>query len=287
MRPSSRCVRQRSTSHHVAISIAETLTAYRLLLAFIVSFTLSAATSAQQPSAVRTPATTAPTTIPTQLAQQASSSPQYAGEATRDAGESSSLRPSMPQEAWTGAANVQFAGYAESNDRSAPSVYSAGANQRVGSVTAVPPGDSQADPQPKERRRIPIAEKTGDTTAGTKSSSTIRPLLSMVFSLLIVLGLFFGMVWVYRKSSNGASHSVPKQVVQVLGRTPLAARQNLVLVRFGSKLLLISMAQGETRTLGEITDPLEVDQLAGLCESNSPNSLSNSFRNILSQGVQA
>jgi flagellar biogenesis protein FliO len=183
--------------------------------------------------------------------------------------------------------SVQFAGYTATQDEPAPSVYSAGANQRVGSVATVPNAPQPSAAPPKERQRIPIADKTGNAEGGTKSSSTIRPLLSMVFSLLIVLGLFFGMVWLYRKSSNNPSQAVPKQVVQILGRTPMAARQHLVLVRFGSKLLLVSLAQGETRTLGEITDPLEVDQLAGLCESSSPNSLSNSFRNILSQGVQA
>ena len=77
---------------------------------------------------------------------------------------------------------------------------------------------------------------------------------------------------------------LPKHVVNVLGRTPLAARQQLVLVRFGSKLVLVSLVQGDARPISEITDPLEVDRLSGLCESQQPGSITQSFRNVLNQG---
>jgi flagellar biogenesis protein FliO len=80
---------------------------------------------------------------------------------------------------------------------------------------------------------------------------------------------------------------LPKNVVQILGRTPVAPRQHLVLLRFGSKLVLVSMVQGEARTISEITDPLEVDQLAGMCESQQSTSVTHSFREILAQGVKA
>jgi flagellar biogenesis protein FliO len=108
-------------------------------------------------------------------------------------------------------------------------------------------------------------------------------LLSVGSSLLIVIGLFLGVAWFARKTMNTTFGGLPKQVVSVLGRTPLAPRQQLVLVRFGSKLVLVSMIQGEARTISEITDPLEVDQLAGLCESSQPGSITNSFRSILQQ----
>jgi hypothetical protein len=47
------------------------------------------------------------------------------------------------------------------------------------------------------------------------------------------------------------------------------------------------MVQGEARTISEITDPLEVDQLAGMCESQQSTSVTHSFREILAQGVKA
>jgi flagellar biogenesis protein FliO len=129
------------------------------------------------------------------------------------------------------------------------------------------------------------AKKIDTLTEGSRSSgsNTLQMLFSVGSSLLIVLGLFLGVAWCYRRTLNTSLGGIPKQVVSVLGRTAIAPRQQLILVRFGSKLVLVSMNQGETRTLSEITDPIEVDQLAGTCESHQPHSLTNSFRSILNQ----
>lgn len=137
-------------------------------------------------------------------------------------------------------------------------------------------------------KRTPLEppSQSSGMAPGGQSGSTLQMILSVGSSLLIVLGLFLGVAWCYRKTlSSSLSGSLPKQVVQVVGRTPLAARQQLVLVRFGSKLVLVSMVQGEARTLSEITDPLEVDQLVGQCESARPGSITQSFRSVLHQGA--
>lgn len=136
-------------------------------------------------------------------------------------------------------------------------------------------------------KRTPLKSKKATTSnahAQSTGGNTLKMLFSVGSSLLIVLGLFLGVAWCYRKTLNTSMSGIPKQVVNVLGRTTIAPRQQLILVRFGSKLVLVSMNQGETRTLSEITDPTEVDQLAGSCESHQPHSLTNSFRNILQNG---
>lgn len=141
--------------------------------------------------------------------------------------------------------------------------------------------------EPTAKERTPLARRAkspADDTKTTGSGGTLQMLVSVGSSLLIVIGLFLGVAWCYRKTLNQSSLAVPQQVVKVLGRTPLAPRQQLLVVRFGSKLLLVSLVQGEARTLSEITDPLEVDQLAGICESSQPGSISASFRSILNQG---
>lgn len=138
-----------------------------------------------------------------------------------------------------------------------------------------------------ERKSTPLtpSTKAEDAAQSRKSGGTLQALVSIGSSLAIVMGLVFGVAWFYRKTLNTSlGASLPKQVVDVLGRTPIATRQQLVLVRFGSKLVLVSMVQGEARTISEITDPLEVDQLAGLCESAKPGSITQSFRSVLSQG---
>lgn len=153
--------------------------------------------------------------------------------------------------------------------------------------------DRQVNPQaapsayPSKEAATPLqppSSKTGEASSKPSGSGTFETLLSIGSSLLIVIGLFLGVAWCYRKTLSTSMGSMPKQVVQVLGRTPIANRQQLVLIRFGSKLVLVSLVQGEARTISEITDPLEVDQIAGICESSSPDSISSSFRSVLAQG---
>ncbi len=151
--------------------------------------------------------------------------------------------------------------------------------------TQLSPQSAQSPSQPAARRTPLNPPKSTSTVEENNRTegNTLRMLFSVGSSLLIVIGLFLGVAWCYRKTLNTSMGGIPKHVVSVLGRTAIAPRQQLVLVRFGSKLVLVSMVQGEARTISEITDPLEVDQLAGACESHQPHSLTNSFRSILNQ----
>ena len=89
----------------------------------------------------------------------------------------------------------------------------------------------------------------------------------MLGSLAIVLGAYFAFVWVVRKISPAANTHLPPTVVQVLGRTPFGPKQYLQLVKLGSKLVLLIHGPDGTHPLGEITDPVEVEQLLCQCKS--------------------
>jgi flagellar biogenesis protein FliO len=134
------------------------------------------------------------------------------------------------------------------------------------------------------RKPIAISPPTKSVTGSVeKPQSTWSSLLSMVFALIMVLTLFMAVAWLIRKSQPAAFVKLPNDVVQVMGRTPMAPRQQMYVVRFGSKLLLVSHQPGQTQTLCEITDEEEVQRLAGLCEAHQPNSITNSFREVFKQ----
>lgn len=133
----------------------------------------------------------------------------------------------------------------------------------------------------REPRPLKPPSSADSKSVGKGTTGTVQMFISVLSSLAIVIGLIFAAAWFYRKAAPKMSGALPKQVVQVLGRTPLAPRQQLVLLRLGSKLVLVSNLHGEVRTISEITDPLEVDRLAGLCESAQPGSISESFRSVL------
>jgi flagellar biogenesis protein FliO len=105
----------------------------------------------------------------------------------------------------------------------------------------------------------------------------------MLAALGLVLGLFLATIWLLRRSLPAGARMLPSEVVEVLGRAPLGGRQHAQLVRCGNKLLLLSVAPAGVETLTEITDPLEVDRLAGLCQQSHPQSASTAFRQVFQQ----
>ena len=72
-----------------------------------------------------------------------------------------------------------------------------------------------------------------------------------VTSLGIVAGLMLGFIrWTRRQSSDGVV--VPSNLVEVVGRVPLDAKFKAHIVRFGDRLLLLSLDGTGVTKLGEI-----------------------------------
>ena len=100
---------------------------------------------------------------------------------------------------------------------------------------------------------------------GLKKQAHDVQLPKVIGSLAIVLGGYLGFVWLTRKMGGNANHGLPQEVVEVLGHTPFGAKKTLQLVRLGSKLLLLMNSPEGTQSIGEITDPHEVEYLISLC----------------------
>lgn len=88
-------------------------------------------------------------------------------------------------------------------------------------------------------------------------------------SLAIVLGGYLGLVWLLRLINPAGNQGIPTEVLEVVGNAPLDNRQNLQLVRLGSKLLLMIHGPDGTQPIGEVTDPAEVDHLVALCNGRT------------------
>jgi flagellar biogenesis protein FliO len=108
-------------------------------------------------------------------------------------------------------------------------------------------------------------DATGSQPAGNSSIN----LPKMLASLALVLGGYFGFVWLVRTISPASNTQLPQSVVQVLGRTPFGPKQNLQLVKLGSKLVLLLHGPEGAHPIGEITDPAEVEKLLCQCQSRS------------------
>ena len=117
-----------------------------------------------------------------------------------------------------------------------------------------------------QSRPIAPPSKNESSKNGAGSGSS---LVSMGINLLLVLGLFLGAAWVFKKSGlSKTSGVVPNEVVQVVGRKAISGRQQLMVVKFGSKVLLVNNHQGEARTLSETSEPAEVQKILKACKSD-------------------
>jgi flagellar biogenesis protein FliO len=114
----------------------------------------------------------------------------------------------------------------------------------------------------------------------------LKPTSSLVTALgalAIALGLFFIFAWTLKRAMPKGSAPLPGEVVELLGRAPLASRQYVHLLRVGNKLLLVSVSAAGAETLTEITDPIEVDRLAGICNQAQAGSTTMAFRQVFQQ----
>jgi flagellar biogenesis protein FliO len=124
------------------------------------------------------------------------------------------------------------------------------------------------------------ARRTIDKPSAPTPTTAIGTVVS---SLAIVLGLFLAIVWCSKRFAPAGSAQLPREAVELLGRAPLAGRQSMQLIRVGNRLLLVALSAGSAETLSEITDPVEVEYLAGLCRRGKTDSATASFSRALSQ----
>jgi flagellar biogenesis protein FliO len=146
------------------------------------------------------------------------------------------------------------------------------------------PASSAPAPLPLSRNNLAspaLSADNGETEATVAAMPGLESLLTVAGSLGIVLGLFMVTMWCLRRGMPKAARALPPEVVEVLGRAPLAGKQQMHLIRFGSKLVLAAVSPSGIDAVSEVTDPIEADRLLGYCEQTRPSSATSSFRGIL------
>jgi flagellar biogenesis protein FliO len=149
--------------------------------------------------------------------------------------------------------------------------------------------------QQPDRRLAPQTHRAeAGTTASQRTSSALRSaaigiptesIYTVITGLAIVVGAFLVFTWALRRGSKGRHGRgvLPSEVVSVLGRVPIAARQFAELLRVGNKLVLVALTPTGPATLTEVTDPVEVDRLVGMCQQVDPHSTTKVFEQVFQQ----
>lgn len=142
--------------------------------------------------------------------------------------------------------------------------------------------DSAVQPALAEQP-IAVSPRAAASQQPRLAGGDLPSLAATAASLMLVLGLFVFCTWWLRRAMPRGARVLPADVVEVLGRTPLAARQQAHLLRVGNKLLLVAVSPGVTETLCEVTDREEVERIVGLCRAAESNSSTRSFQEIFRQ----
>jgi flagellar biogenesis protein FliO len=126
------------------------------------------------------------------------------------------------------------------------------------------------------------AEKPQESHATTLSPWTAVSALAVVVGLILILSRIF------RRHTPLLGQGLPSEALEVLGRRFLDQRQSIVLVRIGSRILVVGSSTAGMQGLGELSDPVEVDLIAGLCRGNKAGGgLGASFLSMLSGQTRA
>jgi flagellar biogenesis protein FliO len=82
-------------------------------------------------------------------------------------------------------------------------------------------------------------------------------------ALAIVIGLIFVLRWIGRSIFPAVSGKGASRAIEVLSRSPLSPKQQVVLLRVGRRLVVVGDTGGQMNALCEISDPDEVAALVG------------------------
>jgi flagellar biogenesis protein FliO len=109
----------------------------------------------------------------------------------------------------------------------------------------------------------PTTQKAGARAAAPAAKAPVLDAGRVALALAAVVALIFLLRWVAKRFFGVTGTSRSTRAVQVLSRSPLSPRQQLVLLRVGRRLLIVADGGGQMNTLSEITDPDEVAALVG------------------------
>ena len=117
----------------------------------------------------------------------------------------------------------------------------------------------------------PADPSNKSTTAADAAAPSVE-LPRIALALTAVIGLIFLLRWGSRKMFALPSNAGNAHLMQVVSRTSLSPRQQMLLVRVGRRLVMIGDSGGRLSSLGQIEDPDEVAQVLGQVRQRSSSS---------------
>ena len=103
-----------------------------------------------------------------------------------------------------------------------------------------------------EQQSLGAVQQSAQSATSSGDSEAVR----MLGALTVVVGLAFAAKWWLRRS--GIATRMQGGAFEIVARHSVGRGQNILLVRFGPRLLCVQQARDGLRTLSELTDPAQV-----------------------------
>lgn len=129
-------------------------------------------------------------------------------------------------------------------------------------------------------------KQSGQSNLKNSAARTAPSIWGTLGALLVVISIILVSAKLFKKHSPLASANLPREVMEVLGKKPLDARQTIHFVRCGSRILILGSSPAGLEMLSEVLDPVEVDLITGMCRERAQAGRSNSAFLNLFQSTQ-
>lgn len=164
--------------------------------------------------------------------------------------------------------------------------------QAVTAVSGESPAASETlQNQALESRPIRVRAGGGVGLPGLTSQGHASGPWTLWLQTAVVLAVVLAAMWLVlkwlRKSGIGGSFGGANSAVQVLNRGFLTSKHQVILVRFGGRLLLVGVGPQSVNVLSEISSPDEAATILGKVEGAKPGSSSRDFEQAINEAAGA
>ena len=139
-------------------------------------------------------------------------------------------------------------------------------------------GKTAGDVRREENERL--NESTDKAGTGMPGVDTVVKMLMWVG---VVIVFIYAAAYVIRRYVPSARNMFGSGVIKIVGRTYISSKQYLLLVKVGSRVVMVGVTGGAMSALAEISDPDEAKRITDEVAAQSGHSIAGSFKKMLNQ----
>jgi flagellar biogenesis protein FliO len=124
------------------------------------------------------------------------------------------------------------------------------------------------------------AAKGESATTKAAAPSTGIETFRVIAALALVIVVIFLLRWIAQQFFGLPSARKSSRAVQVLGRSIISPKQQVLLLQVGKRVIVVGDCGGQMNALAQITDPDEIAELSGKVQEDKAASTTKSFGNI-------